>query len=112
MIVQSINAEHLFSLLLPGLNLLVHQLQLPEFVRWRGLKPWRRGELPGGSEASRAPGQNLISPACPSPVPSPPVLAHLHSESVATILPRALSLREHKTPFPSLVTDRLTDQVN
>jgi len=31
MVVQSVNAEDLFSLLLPGLNLLVHQLQLPEF---------------------------------------------------------------------------------
>ncbi len=27
-------------------------------------------------EVTRAPGQNLISPACPSPVPNPPVLAH------------------------------------
>jgi len=74
-------------------------------VDWRGLQPWRRGDLPGGSKASKAPGQNLISPAYPSPVPSPPVLAHLHSESAATVLPTALNSREHKTPFPSPVTD-------
>jgi hypothetical protein len=33
-------------------------------------------------------------------------LENLHLESVATVLPIALNSREHKTPFPSLVTDR------
>jgi hypothetical protein len=39
-------------------------------------------------------------------------LENLHSESAATVLPTALSSREHKTPFPSPVTDKFTDQVN
>jgi hypothetical protein len=33
-----------------------------------------------------------IFPACPSPVPNPPVLAHLHSESAATITDRPSEL--------------------
>jgi hypothetical protein len=49
--------------------------------------------------------QRELPPACPSPVPNPPVLAHLHLESAATVLPTALSSQEHKTPFPSPVTD-------
>jgi len=77
----------------------------PLSVRSQGKEPCRRRDLPGGSEASRAPGQNLISSTCPSPVPSPPVLAHLHSESAATILPTTLSSQEHKMPFPSPVTN-------
>jgi len=60
----------------------------------------------------RAPDQNLISPACPSSVPSPPVLAHLHSESVVIVLPTAMSSREHKTPFPNPVTDWQTKWIN
>jgi hypothetical protein len=58
-----------------------------------------------GEGTFKAPGQNLISPACPSVVPSPPVLAHLHLEFAATVLPTALSSRKHKTPFPSPVID-------
>jgi len=69
------------------------------------LKPWRRGDLPRGLKASRAPGQNLISSTCPSPMPSPPVLAHLHLKFAAIVLPTTLSSREHKTPFPSPVTN-------
>jgi hypothetical protein len=65
-----------------------------------------------GEGTFRTPGQNLISSACPSPMPSPPVLVHLHSKSAAIVLPTVLSSREHKTPFPSPVTNRLTDQVN
>jgi hypothetical protein len=77
----------------------------PLSVWSQGKEPWRRGDLPGGLEASRAPGQNLISPACLSPVPSPSVLAHLHLESTTIVLPIALSSREHKIPFPCPVTD-------
>jgi len=58
-----------------------------------------------GEGIFRTPSQNLISLACPSPVPNPLVLAHLHLESVTIVLPTALSSREHKTPFPNPVTD-------
>ncbi len=61
-------------------------------------------------ESRNCPGLNsrdfghLISLARPSPMPSPPVLAHLHLEFAATVLPTTLSSREHKTPFPSPIT--------
>ncbi len=55
-----------------------------------------------GEGTFKALGQNLISSACPSPVPNLPVLAHLHSKSAATVLPITLNSREHKTPSQAL----------